>query len=88
MQTILECLDILRSRVSAPVRGLIICTFWCGIKSEEPKIHGYEGQITIAIDCAMGTRLFPIALNFLATTFIAGPSHSAPLLHGKRLLRF
>ena len=29
----------------------------------------------------MGTRLFPIALDLLAPTLVAGSSHPAPLLH-------
>ena len=38
------------------------------------------GQHTIAIDGTMGTRLFPIAFDLLATTLIAGSSHPSSLL--------
>lgn len=35
----------------------------------------------------MGTRLFPIALDLLATTLIAGPCHPASLLHVFRVVQ-
>ena len=43
---------------------------------------------TIAIDRAVGTRLLPVALDLLPSTFITGAAHSPPLLQGYGLVQF
>lgn len=44
-------------------------------------------ELTIAVYCTMSARLLPIALDFLASTFIASTRYTPPLLHGLWLWR-
>ncbi len=43
-----------------------------------------EKQATIAVDLTMRARLFAVALDFLATAFIARARHTTALLQRQR----
>lgn len=49
------------------------------VKAEKKKIKRLA-KLTIAVDCAVGTWLFSITLDFLASTFIACAGYTPPLL--------
>lgn len=45
------------------------------------------GRLTITINSAVSTRLFPIALDLFASAFIAGSGYPPSLLHMFRIVR-
>lgn len=74
----LEILDILRRRVSATIGRLVVGAF-C-IDGQQKSIELVCENDTVAVDCAVSTRLLPVTFNLFSSAFVASSSHSSPLL--------
>ena len=84
MCSVLKVLYVLRRRIASSVRGLIIRTFCADVSAMRLVTNFFAGACTVTVYCAMCAGLLAITLDFLSSTFVAGPSHSPALLVVRR----